>query len=381
MSGQKRGAMDCKQSPSDDAAAQYDLNRDNPNPGIDRPELYLTDLDLEGDTLREECGVFGIFGHPEAAAITALGLHALQHRGQEAAGIVSFDGTRFHQRTAARPGRRHLFPPRSDRTAARHLRRRPCPLLHDRRDHPAQRAAAVRRTQCRRLCGRPQRQSHQRADPAPRTGAQRRHDAIHHRHRSHPASGRAIQAQPLHRPLHRGAARDRGRLFAGVADQQEADRRARPARHPPAGAGRTRRLSDPGVGNLRARHHRRQICPRRRTRRNHRVRRARRPEPQAVSAEAAAALHLRIHLFLAAGFDRRRPLGLRGPQGLRRPARARKPCRGRRGGAGAGFRRAGRARLLPGNPACRSNSASSAITMSAAPSSSRPRACANSACA
>ncbi len=52
--------------------------------------------DLKGDTLREECGVFGIFGHPEAAAITALGLHALQHRGQEAAGIVSFDGTRFH---------------------------------------------------------------------------------------------------------------------------------------------------------------------------------------------------------------------------------------------------------------------------------------------
>ncbi|OYU47663.1 MAG: amidophosphoribosyltransferase [Rhizobiales bacterium PAR1] len=48
------------------------------------------------DHLREECGVFGIFGHPDAAAITALGLHALQHRGQEAAGIVTFDGARFH---------------------------------------------------------------------------------------------------------------------------------------------------------------------------------------------------------------------------------------------------------------------------------------------
>jgi amidophosphoribosyltransferase len=53
-------------------------------------------LDLEADRLREECGVFGIFNHPDAAAITALGLHALQHRGQEAAGIVSFDGKRFH---------------------------------------------------------------------------------------------------------------------------------------------------------------------------------------------------------------------------------------------------------------------------------------------
>src|SRR3954462_12363631 len=54
------------------------------------------DFDLDGDTLREECGVFGIFGHPEASAIVALGLHALQHRGQEAAGIVSFNGSVFH---------------------------------------------------------------------------------------------------------------------------------------------------------------------------------------------------------------------------------------------------------------------------------------------
>jgi amidophosphoribosyltransferase len=43
-----------------------------------------------------ECGVFGIFDAPEASAITALGLHALQHRGQEACGIASFDGQRFH---------------------------------------------------------------------------------------------------------------------------------------------------------------------------------------------------------------------------------------------------------------------------------------------
>jgi amidophosphoribosyltransferase len=52
--------------------------------------------ELEADRLHEECGVFGVFGHPDAAAVTALGLHALQHRGQEAAGIVSFDGARFH---------------------------------------------------------------------------------------------------------------------------------------------------------------------------------------------------------------------------------------------------------------------------------------------
>ncbi|MDH3739191.1 MAG: class II glutamine amidotransferase, partial [Alphaproteobacteria bacterium] len=47
------------------------------------------------DKFREECGVFGIYGSDDAAALTALGLHALQHRGQEAAGIVSYDGKRF----------------------------------------------------------------------------------------------------------------------------------------------------------------------------------------------------------------------------------------------------------------------------------------------
>jgi amidophosphoribosyltransferase len=60
------------------------------------PEDPPPEPGLDDDRLREECGVFGIFGHPDAAAITALGLHALQHRGQEAAGIVAFDGARFH---------------------------------------------------------------------------------------------------------------------------------------------------------------------------------------------------------------------------------------------------------------------------------------------
>jgi amidophosphoribosyltransferase len=53
-------------------------------------------FDMDGDTLREECGVFGIYGNADAAAVTALGLHALQHRGQEAAGIVSYNEGRFH---------------------------------------------------------------------------------------------------------------------------------------------------------------------------------------------------------------------------------------------------------------------------------------------
>jgi amidophosphoribosyltransferase len=51
---------------------------------------------FDDDRLREECGVFGVFNNNDAAALTALGLHALQHRGQEAAGIVTFDGKHFN---------------------------------------------------------------------------------------------------------------------------------------------------------------------------------------------------------------------------------------------------------------------------------------------
>jgi len=57
---------------------------------IDPKDLVLS------PKIREECGVFGVFGADNAAAITALGLHALQHRGQEACGIATCDGKKFH---------------------------------------------------------------------------------------------------------------------------------------------------------------------------------------------------------------------------------------------------------------------------------------------
>ena len=55
---------------------------------------------MNDDKFHDECGVFGIFGHQDAAAMTALGLHALQHRGQEACGIVAHDGEDFHAQKA-----------------------------------------------------------------------------------------------------------------------------------------------------------------------------------------------------------------------------------------------------------------------------------------
>ncbi|HEY0113038.1 MAG TPA: amidophosphoribosyltransferase [Allosphingosinicella sp.] len=60
----------------------------------------LTTHPFDGDKLREECGVFGIWGAESASALVALGLHALQHRGQEAAGITSYDGRVFHSHRA-----------------------------------------------------------------------------------------------------------------------------------------------------------------------------------------------------------------------------------------------------------------------------------------
>ncbi len=60
----------------------------------------LTTNPYDDDKLREECGIFGVYNAEGAAAMVALGLHALQHRGQEAAGITSFDGIEFHTHRA-----------------------------------------------------------------------------------------------------------------------------------------------------------------------------------------------------------------------------------------------------------------------------------------
>src|SRR6188508_2981931 len=59
--------------------------------------VKLETMDVVLDKFKEECGIFGIFGHAEASTLTQLGLFALQHRGQEACGIVSSDGVDLHQ--------------------------------------------------------------------------------------------------------------------------------------------------------------------------------------------------------------------------------------------------------------------------------------------
>src|ERR1700680_1440194 len=56
----------------------------------------LTPGRADADHFHDECGVFGVYGHADSAALTALGLHALQTRGQEAAGIAAYDGGQFN---------------------------------------------------------------------------------------------------------------------------------------------------------------------------------------------------------------------------------------------------------------------------------------------
>src|SRR5262245_19305719 len=63
---------------------------------FDQAPAELADKWADDDKPREECGVFGVFGSEDASVLTALGLHGLQHRGQEGCGIVSYDGKRFH---------------------------------------------------------------------------------------------------------------------------------------------------------------------------------------------------------------------------------------------------------------------------------------------
>jgi amidophosphoribosyltransferase len=67
---------------------------------MDSRHPMLTTNPFDDDKLREECGIFGIWGAEGASSFVALGLHALQHRGQEAAGMTSFDGAHFHSHRA-----------------------------------------------------------------------------------------------------------------------------------------------------------------------------------------------------------------------------------------------------------------------------------------
>ena len=85
----------------------------------DDPYATLT-YDPVEDRPREECGVFAVYGAEDAAVLAALGLHALQHRGQEACGIATHDGSRFHiERYLGLVGENFTSPDLADRLSGR----------------------------------------------------------------------------------------------------------------------------------------------------------------------------------------------------------------------------------------------------------------------
>ena len=113
------------------------------------------------DKFKDECGVFGIYGHPEASKLTYLGLYALQHRGQESAGIASADGERV--RLVKSMGYvNEIFDEATLATLPGDTRDRPHPLLDGRRKQAVQRAADPDRLRARPGRHLPQRQHRQR---------------------------------------------------------------------------------------------------------------------------------------------------------------------------------------------------------------------------
>ena len=270
------------------------------------------------DKFKDECGVFGIFGHPEAANLTYLGLYALQHRGQESAGIA-----RPTARRCACRARWATSPTRSTSARSRRCRahrHRPHALLDRGREQAAQRAADPDRLRARPDRHRAQRQPGERERAARPAGPRRIDLPDQQRHRGRPASLRALARAHGRGRAGRVDLAGQRRVFVRAADEGSADRRARSARLPSARARPARRRLHRLFRDLRARSDRRDLRPRRRARRGAHHQRRRAAVAAPVSDGAALALRLRARLFRAS-----RQLRLR-PERQRSPHRARTAC-------------------------------------------------------
>ena len=274
------------------------LQADDPN--------WPDTMNWNADRLREECGVFGIFGHDDAAAITALGMHALQHRGQEGCGIVTYDGTRFNQeRRLGLVGdnfsKASVIERLRGRMAIGHNRysttgdvvlRNVQPLFADLDTGGF--AVGHNGNLTNALTLRQELVS---------SGAicQSTSDTEVILHLISRSKKRRIVERFIDALL-----QIEGAYSLRLPDQRHDDRRARSRRHPPAGARQARRRLRPRLRDLRARHRRRDIRPRDRQRRGRRHHRRGRDEPSSVPQTAGPAVHLRVHLFRPPRFHLRR---------------------------------------------------------------------------
>ena len=239
------------------------------------------------DKFKEECGVFGIYGHSEAANLTYLGLYALQHRGQESVGIATSDGGRLQMHKAMGYVADNFDEATID-APGRHERRRPRPVFDGRRERAQERAADPHRLRARRDRDLPQRQSRERAGAARRRSSregsifQTTSDTevlLHLYARSKARDARA--------GADRGGLAGAGRVLARAADEGSADCRARSARVPAADARPARRRLHRLLRDVRARSDRRRVDSRHRAGRSVHRRSGRREVDASVSAGAA----------------------------------------------------------------------------------------------
>ena len=345
------------------------------------PAVLTQESAPDDDKFHEECALFGIYGTSDAAAHTALGLHALQHRGQEASGIVTYDGRQFHDHRAAGLvgdifGEQSVIARLKGYCAIGHNRYATTGGSSDRNIQPIfadfdfgglalahngnlTNAYILRKELVRMGC---LFQSTTDTEVINHLIARSNYSTLVDRMID--ALGRVKGAYSLLLLTNEA--------LLGVRD---------PMGVRPLCIGK---LDDAWIltsESCAPRHPRRALRARRRAGRDRDRRRHRPALDQALHQAAAPLLRLRAHLFRPARQQDRGRRRLRGAQAHRRGARQGKPGAGRRHRPGARLRRAGGDRLSRSSRASRSSSASSATTMSAAPSSSRPTISAISACA
>ena len=300
---------------------------------------------LTSDKFHDECGVVAIFAHPEAEKLAYLGLHALQHRGQESAGIVTSDGltSRVHKAmgSVADIFTEDVLSKMRGTLAIGHTRYSTAgdsALLNAQPILVQSNKGSIALAHNGNLIN-----AHAGARAPGKSGLD---FPDQQRYRSHRSPDRAFQGADAARSHGRRAAPSGRRIFAGDDEQRPRLRGARSARLPAAGHG-----THPGARGTEARHHRLRLRDLRvrsdRRRLRARSEAGRTDRRRAGGSEfallfdrrAAIELHLRARIFLASRQHGLRPRGADQPRGTGPPTGAGSGRRGRSRGSRARFRR------------------------------------------